>query len=111
MPRVVVVGGGIAGLAAAHALHGMDVVVLESTSQVGGKLRTSEVGGLPVDEGAESFLARVPEALGLARARMWAWLPRYGKTTPPARRGAGPGGLAALFKGPRWNADRPIPPG
>ena len=68
MPRVVVIGGGIAGLAAAHALHGMDVVVLESTSQVGGKLRTSEVGGLPVDEGAESFLARVPEALGLARA-------------------------------------------
>jgi oxygen-dependent protoporphyrinogen oxidase len=68
MPRVVVIGGGIAGLAAAHALHGMDVVVLESTGQVGGKLRTSEVGGLRVDEGAESFLARVPEALGLARA-------------------------------------------
>lgn len=68
MRRVVVIGGGIAGLAAAHALHAYDVTVLESTGQVGGKLRTSEVGGLPVDEGAESFLARVPEALGLARA-------------------------------------------
>ena len=68
MPRVVVIGGGIAGLAAAHALHGYDVTVLESTNEVGGKLRTSEIAGLPVDEGAESFLARVPEALGLARA-------------------------------------------
>ena len=68
MSRVVVIGGGIAGLAAAHALRGADVVVFESADHVGGKLRTSEVGGLPVDEGAESFLARVPEALGLARA-------------------------------------------
>jgi oxygen-dependent protoporphyrinogen oxidase len=68
MPRIVVIGGGIAGLAAAHALQGAEVVVLESTSWVGGKLRTSDVGGLPIDEGAESFLARVPEALGLARA-------------------------------------------
>jgi oxygen-dependent protoporphyrinogen oxidase len=68
MPRVVVIGGGIAGLAAAHALRGADVTVIESTGQVGGKLRTSEVGGLAIDEGAESFLARVPEAFGLARA-------------------------------------------
>jgi protoporphyrinogen/coproporphyrinogen III oxidase len=68
MPRVVVIGGGIAGLAAAHALQGFDVTVLEASAQTGGKLRTSPVAGLPVDEGAESFLARVPEALGLARA-------------------------------------------
>ena len=68
MPRIVIIGAGIAGLAAAHALHGRDVTLIESTGHVGGKLRTSEVGGLPVDEGAESFLARVPEALGLARA-------------------------------------------
>lgn len=68
MSRVVIIGGGIAGLAAAHALRGQDVTLVESTGQIGGKLRTSEVGGLPVDEGAESFLARVPEALGLARA-------------------------------------------
>lgn len=69
--RVVVVGGGIAGLAAAHALRGsagLDVTVLEAADRVGGKLRTSEVEGIAVDEGAESFLARVPEALALARA-------------------------------------------
>ena len=65
---MVIIGGGIAGLAAAHALHGLDVTLVESTERVGGKLHTSDVAGLPVDEGAESFLARVPEALGLARA-------------------------------------------
>lgn len=67
MSRVVVVGGGIAGLSAAHALAagGVDVTVVESTSEVGGKLRTSEVAGLSVDEGAEMFLRRVPEALDL----------------------------------------------
>ena len=66
--HVVVIGGGIAGLAAAHALHGEDVTILEATDRVGGKLRTSEIAGIAVDEGAESFLARVPEGLGLARA-------------------------------------------
>jgi protoporphyrinogen/coproporphyrinogen III oxidase len=66
--RVVVIGGGIAGLAAAHALSGADVTVLESSDRVGGKLRTSEIAGVDVDEGAESFLVRVPEGLALATA-------------------------------------------
>ena len=70
MTRVVVVGGGIAGLAAAHALanSGVGVTVIESTDQLGGKLRISEVAGVPVDEGAEMFLRRVPEALDLVAA-------------------------------------------
>ena len=68
--HVVVVGGGIAGLAAAHALGsaGVRVTVLEGSAQVGGKLRTGELAGLDVEEGAETFLARVPEALDLAHA-------------------------------------------
>ncbi|OHV45146.1 protoporphyrinogen oxidase [Pseudofrankia sp. BMG5.36] len=66
--RVVIVGGGIAGLAAAHALAGRaEVTVLEAGDRVGGKLRTTPLEGLDVEEGAESFLARVPEGLRLAR--------------------------------------------
>src|SRR5207248_1128359 len=66
---VVIVGAGIAGLAAAHALGARaGVLVLEAAREPGGKLRTSELGGVPVDEGAEQLLARVPEGLDLIRA-------------------------------------------
>ncbi len=68
--RVVVVGGGISGLAAAWQLSGadpaFDVVVLESTGTVGGKLRLGEVAGHRVDVGSESVLARRPELVALA---------------------------------------------
>ncbi len=66
-PPVVVVGGGIAGLAAAHfvAASGRPVVVLEAGDRPGGKLRREEVAGVPVDVGAESFLFRRPEAVEL----------------------------------------------
>jgi oxygen-dependent protoporphyrinogen oxidase len=70
-PHAVVVGGGIAGLAAAEALvrraPGLDVTVLEATPSVGGKLGLAEVGGLTVDVGAEAMLNRRPEATALAR--------------------------------------------
>ncbi|MFD7683448.1 protoporphyrinogen oxidase [Streptomyces sp. NPDC060187] len=67
--HVVVVGGGIAGLAAAHRLlgRGFRVTVLEASDRLGGKLLTGEIAGARVDLGAESMLARRPEALALAR--------------------------------------------
>ncbi|MEU6547438.1 protoporphyrinogen oxidase [Streptomyces sp. NPDC046859] len=67
--RVVVIGGGIAGLAAAHRLlaGGGDVTVLEASDRVGGKLLPGRIAGVRVDLGAESMLARRPEAVGLAR--------------------------------------------
>src|SRR5690606_34546757 len=68
--RIVVVGAGIAGLAAAHRLleSGARVTVLEASDRVGGKLLPGEIAGARVDLGAESLLARRPEAVGLARA-------------------------------------------
>ena len=71
-PRVVVVGAGIAGLAVAAAIRrdrpDVEVVVLEAGDRVGGKLRLQEVGGVTVDVGAESILARRPEGVALAEA-------------------------------------------
>ncbi|MEU9226834.1 protoporphyrinogen oxidase [Streptomyces massasporeus] len=68
--QVVVIGAGIAGLAAAHRLleRGARVTVLEASDRVGGKLLPGEVAGARVDLGAESMLARRPEAVTLARA-------------------------------------------
>jgi len=70
--HVVVVGGGISGLAAAYHLSRQSpqtrVTVLEGSPRIGGKLRVSEVAGVPVDEGAEAMLNRRPEAVDLARA-------------------------------------------
>lgn len=68
--HVVVIGGGIAGLAAAHRLlhTGLRVTVLEATDRLGGKLMTGDIAGTRVDLGAESMLARRPEAVELARA-------------------------------------------
>ncbi len=100
-PVVVVVGGGIAGLAAAWALCGGPtpprVVVLEGAAQVGGKLALGDVDGVGVDLGAESMLARRPEALALARAV------GLGDDLVTPR----PGGASVWSRG----ALRPLPPG
>ncbi|ANP50192.1 oxygen-dependent protoporphyrinogen oxidase [Streptomyces griseochromogenes] len=67
--HVVVIGAGVAGLAAAHRLlgRGTRVTVLEASDRVGGKLLPGEIAGVRVDLGAESMLARRPEAVALAR--------------------------------------------
>jgi protoporphyrinogen/coproporphyrinogen III oxidase len=66
-PHVVIVGGGISGLAAAFFLRdqAVRVTVLEGSPQLGGKLRVSEIAGVAVDEGAEALLVTRPEGTGL----------------------------------------------
>lgn len=70
MPRIAVVGGGIAGLSAAtrisRARPDAEVVLLEASPRVGGKLLRAEVGGAWVDVGAEAMLARRPEGVAAA---------------------------------------------
>ncbi|MFL5909551.1 MAG: protoporphyrinogen oxidase [Gaiellaceae bacterium] len=68
-PHVVVVGGGIAGLAAAFSLRNepVRVTVLEGSSRLGGKLAVSEVAGVPVDEGAEATYIYRPKTTGLIK--------------------------------------------
>jgi len=72
--RLVVIGAGVAGLAAAWEAtrHGAfdEIVVLEAAPRTGGKLLTTEVAlpdgtSLLIDEGADAFLARRPEAVQL----------------------------------------------
>jgi oxygen-dependent protoporphyrinogen oxidase len=67
--RLTVVGGGITGLAAAWEAvqRGASVTVLEAAPRLGGKIETDVVDGVPVDSGADAFLARVPWATDLCR--------------------------------------------
>ena len=73
LPHVVVVGGGISGLAAAWYLtQGPNgpratVTLLESSERFGGKLALQSFGGLSLDTGAEALLAARPEAVGLCK--------------------------------------------
>jgi protoporphyrinogen/coproporphyrinogen III oxidase len=69
MTRVAVVGGGIAGLAAAHALRAQapdtDIVVLEGRDRVGGHVRTDTVDGYVCESGPDGFLDNAPHTLAL----------------------------------------------
>lgn len=72
MTRIVIVGGGITGLAAAYALRregpDAEIVVLERDTRLGGKIRTERVEGFVVEGGPDSFLTSKPAGLSLCRA-------------------------------------------
>jgi len=74
--RVLVVGGGISGLAAAHRLSTLsaasrapfEVVLAESSGRLGGKiLGEKTAGGAVIEAGPDSFLAQKPQAMDLIR--------------------------------------------
>jgi oxygen-dependent protoporphyrinogen oxidase len=72
--EVVVVGGGITGLAAAWELsqtgaagRPVRVTVLEARTRLGGKIDSQDLAGEPVDAGPDAFLARVPDAVALCQ--------------------------------------------
>lgn len=66
---VVIVGGGIAGLAAAWELQkrGLTARVLEAASRAGGVLFTERFDGWTIDAGPDSILVQKPAAVSLCR--------------------------------------------
>jgi phytoene dehydrogenase-like protein len=60
--RVIIVGGGIAGLVCATELRerGREVLVLEASDAVGGRIRTDTVDGFRVDRGFQVLLTAYP---------------------------------------------------
>ena len=71
MNRIVVVGGGITGLAAAHRVHEINpaikVTVLEASDRLGGTIETAHRDGFLLERGPDSFISEKPEALALAK--------------------------------------------
>lgn len=113
--NVVVVGGGITGLTAAwrvqQARPDARLHVLEASDRWGGKIRAAEVGGVTVDVGPDSFLARVPWArqlcldLGLAdelvapaTGRAYIWVRGRLRPLPDGLVLGVPAGIAPLLR-------------
>ncbi len=73
--RVVVVGGGIAGLAAAHRLtelsrergKPLELTLLEARDRLGGTIATERARGFLIEAGPDSFISEKPWALALCR--------------------------------------------
>jgi oxygen-dependent protoporphyrinogen oxidase len=105
--RIAVIGGGIAGLAAAVRLRrrasaDTEIIVYERGAALGGKLRTGELAGLAVEQGAESFLFGAPDGGESAAVSLARRLGIGDRLVHPAPR------PAALVIGGRLT---PIPPG
>lgn len=66
---VIIIGGGIAGLAAAYELHqrGVSFRLLEATSRLGGVILTEHVDGFTIDGGPDALLLQKPAAIELCR--------------------------------------------
>ena len=87
MPDIVIIGAGAAGVGAARRLHqaGLDVVIIEAATRVGGRAHTVQTGGMALDLGCgwlhsaeRNPWTRIAEERGIAvdRSRS-AWRQQY----------------------------------
>jgi oxygen-dependent protoporphyrinogen oxidase len=69
MQQVLVVGGGIAGLATAFELkrRGIPFVLIEASPRTGGVILSEQVDGFTIDGGPDSLLVQKPEAIQLCQ--------------------------------------------
>src|SRR3954447_26446280 len=71
MSRIVIIGGGISGLAAAHRILELNpaaqVAILEASDRLGGTIQTTDRDGFLLERGPDSFISEKPQALALAR--------------------------------------------
>lgn len=75
MKRIIIIGGGITGLAAAHRLversraiaAELEVTLLEASSRLGGAIQTEHCDGFLLERGPDSFISEKPEALELVK--------------------------------------------
>jgi protoporphyrinogen/coproporphyrinogen III oxidase len=70
--RIVIVGGGISGLAAAHRFielrgNSADITLLEASSRLGGIIQTEHRDGFLLERGPDSFISEKPEGVALAK--------------------------------------------
>ena len=110
--RILVIGAGMAGVTAAHALqmNGHDVVLVEKGRGPGGRMSTRRRGALRFDHGAQYFTARDPRFSRVVA--LWeeqAWVQPYAgrietvgrphRGSEPPLRWVGSGGMNAVCKG------------
>ena len=74
MKRIVIIGGGISGLAAAHRLTELsrgtqqpNITLLEASNRLGGTIQTEQRDGFLLERGPDSFISEKPEAVALAK--------------------------------------------
>ena len=69
--RIVIIGGGISGLAAAHRVLELNpaahVTILEASNRLGGTIRTEFRDGFLLERGPDSFISEKPQAVALAK--------------------------------------------
>ena len=69
--RIVIIGGGISGLAAAHRVLELNpaaqVTILEASSRLGGTIQTESRDGFLIERGPDSFISEKPHAVALAK--------------------------------------------